>query len=304
MGDKLAFFKSGRFFPLTVVIACFSALILRTAQLLTVVDYETMGFFAEGTPFLAAGGIYLFFVIFALLFIGGIILDKKCGADGYTCKAEDISPKYTLLMGIAFGVGFALQFVQVFADFEKFTLGNWGEMVIMAAYLITAFIFFANKGIKRSAGYVQLIISVSFTVKAASLFMQDTIIVRVSDELILLLSYVSSVMFFLAIGRFITGNENKHTREKLLFFGGAAAVLSVAASVAGGLAFLIDPQYMGEHMANHPISEVSTAFVAISVILALYGKKKEPNEKLEEDQISKNENTENAENKENAQPQA
>lgn len=303
MGDKLKeFFKSGRIFPLSVIIACSMALILRTAQLLTVVDYETMGFFAEGTPFLAAGGIYLFFIIFALLFIGGGYLDRKNGADSFTCKAENISPKYTMLMGIAFGVGFALQFIQVFANFEKFTLGVLGEIVIMAAYLATAFIFFANKGIKRSVGYVQLIISVSFTVKAASLFMQDTIIVRVSDELILLLSYVSSVMFFLAIGRFITGNENKHTREKLLFFGAAAAVLSVAASVAGGLAFLIDSQYMGEHMANHPISEISTAFIAITVILALYGKKKEPNENLEENQIS--ENTENSENKENPQPQA
>ncbi len=302
MGNKSAFFKSGRIFPLTVIIACFAALILRTGQLLTVVDYGTMGFFAEGTPFLAAGGIYLFFGIFALLFIGGIFLDKKCGADGYTCKAENISPKYTMLMGIAFGVGFVVQFVQVFAGFEKFTLGILGEMVIMAAYLATSFIFLANKGIKRSVGYVQLIISVSFTVKAASLFMQDTIIVRVSDELILLLSYVASVMFFLAIGRFITDNENKRTREKLLFFGGAAAVLAVAASVAGGLAFLIDPQYMGENMANHPISEISTAFIAISVILALYGKKKEPDEKLEENQIS--ENTENPENKENPQPQA
>lgn len=281
--------KSSGIFPTAVVAASGAAFIFRIAQLLTVVDFETMGFFDSAAPFLLTSGIYLFFVLAAAVFGAGIFLDKKKGADSFTCKAAHLSPKFTLIMGISFTVGFCLQFVELFFGSGKTGLALVGEIVTMAAYLAAAFMLLARKEIKPSIGYIQLVISVSYTVKAAALFMQDTIIVRVSDELILLLSYVASVLFFLALGRFISGNETKTSRIKLLFTAGVVCVLSVCASLSGAVAYLIDMSYMGDHMANHPLSEIAAAAIALSVIFALYGEKKElTGENNEETQIPQN----------------
>lgn len=280
--DKIGMNKTSGIFPMAVLIASGAAAVFRIAQLLTVVDYGTMGFFDSAAPFALTNGIYVFFGLAAVAFGLGIFFDKKKRADPYNCRATDIAPKHTLRMGIAFGAGFCLQFVQMFTGSAKTGLALAGEIVIMAAYLASAFMLLARKEIKAVIGYFQLIISISFTVKAAALFMQDTIIVRVSDELILLLSYVASVLFFLALGRFISGNEVKSTRIKLLFTAGAVSVLSLSASLAGWIAYLIDLSYFEDLMANHPLSETATALIALSVIFALYGEKKEPKSEDEE----------------------
>lgn len=289
--------KFSGIFPMAVVTASGVMFIFRIAQLLTVVDFETMGFFDSAAPYLLTNGIYLFFLLAAVIFGVGIFLDKKKGYDCYTCKASGLSPKFTLIMGISFIAGFCLQFFQLFFGSGLRGLALVGEIVTMAAYLAAAFMLLARKEIKPSIGYIQLVISVSYTVKAAALFMQDTIIVRVSDELILLLSYVMSVLFFLALGRFISGNETKTSRIKLLFTAGAVSVLSVCASLSGGIAYLIDMSYMGDHMANHPLSEIAAAAIALSVIFALYGEKKELTDENTEGNIEKN----NVEN--NSQPE-
>lgn len=267
--------KSSRIFPIAAIAASVAAMIFRIAQILTVVDYNTMGFFDSAAPFILTNGIYIFFLLAAVIFGFGIFSDKKKGSGAYGCTAREISPKYTLIMGIAFGGGFCLQFVQLFFGEGKTGLALTGEIVTMAAYLAAAFMLLARKGINSSIGYIQLVISVSYTIKSAALFMQDTIIVRVSDELILLLSYVASVIFFLALGRFISGNETKSTKAKLLFTAAAVSVLSLSASAAGWIAYLIDISYMQKHMANHPISETAAAAIALAVIFALYGEKKE-----------------------------
>ncbi len=117
--------------------------------------------------------------------------------------------------------------------------------------------------------------------------MGDTIITRVSDELLLLLSYVSAVFFFLSLGRYFSDNESKDTRKKLLFFASVSACLSACASLAGYIALIIDGAYMKEHMEQHPVSEIGIIIIAFTVIFTLYGKK---TTLLETD----NENDENA----------
>ncbi|MCM1299709.1 MAG: hypothetical protein NC228_09125 [[Eubacterium] siraeum] len=288
--------RASRLFPMAVLAASAVAAIFRIAQLLAVVDYDTMGFFDSAAPFGLTWGIYVFFGIAAIVFIAGILLDKKMGADSYSCKAAEISPKYTLRMGIAFGVGFCLQFIQMFAGSDRTGLAFIGEAVTMAAYLAAAFMLLARKGIKPSVGYIQLIISISYTIKSAALFMQDTIIVRVSDELILLLSYVASVLFFLALGRFISGNETKNTRIKLMFTAGATAVLSLCASFSGWFAYLVDLKYFADKMNNHPLPEMAAAAIALAVIFALYGEKKELDSEQEDTRQPDGEIEEKSEN--------
>ena len=272
--------KKIQILPAAAIVAAVIAVIFRVFQILVVVDYYEMGFFRASAGFLPAGGLYLFLAVAAAALIIGAIVDKKLGSAAYTRPAASLTPKQTALLGAAFLAGACLRFYELVFRFDGFGLSFIGEAVIFVLLTAIGFIILGSRKLKPIVGYLHIIICISCTLKAAALFMQDTIIIRVSDELLLLLSYVGSVLFFLALGRFIAGNESKLTRHKLLIFGGCTAVLALCSSLAGYIAFWVDPQYMAKHMSMHPLSETGTAVIAFAVIMIMYSRSALP---VEED---------------------
>lgn len=252
----------------------------RCFQILVTVDYGEMGFFSADAGFISTNGFYVLLAVAAAALILGAILDKKNGAAAFTFGADTLTSKQTMALGIVFIIGACLRLYDIIFNFNGLSVGLFGEALIFAIFAAIGFMILSKVRIKPSTGYLMLLIAVSYTLKAADLFMGDTVIVRVSDELILLLSYVASVLFFLALGRFIFANETKFTRLKLVFFGGAAAVLSVCASLSGYIALIIDGEYMKEHMATHPVSQIGTAAIAFTVLAVIYCTKREVNENV------------------------
>ncbi|MDE7280252.1 MAG: hypothetical protein K2N36_00740 [Ruminiclostridium sp.] len=255
--------------PLTAILVSAAALILRVFQLLVVVDYSEMGFFSTEAGFFPCYGLYILYALAAVILIVGAVVDKKKEHEAFLFKASHLSSGQISALGFSFVAAAALKLIDLVFGFD-FSLDYVGEAVIFIMFAIIGFILLSKKTVRVSAGYLQLLISISFTVKSAVLFMQDTIIVRVSDELILLMSYVMSVLFFLALGRFLSGNESKHSRGKLLVCGGMAAVMSLCASLAGYIAMLVDSKYMEGKMAMHPISQLGVSVIALAVIIILY----------------------------------
>ncbi|MDE6724629.1 MAG: hypothetical protein K2J79_03400 [Ruminiclostridium sp.] len=255
--------------PLTAIIASAAAAVLRVFQLLVVVDYSEMGFFNTDAGFFPCYGLYILFALTAAVLIIGAVTDKKNQHEAFLFKASHLSPKQTSVLGFSFVASAALKLYDLVFGFE-FSLDYVGEILIFIVFAIIGFILLSKKAVSVSAGYLQLLISISFTVKSAVLFMQDTIIIRVSDELILLMSYIMSVLFFLALGRFLSGNESKHSRGKLFVCGGLAAVMSLCASLAGYIAMIVDSKYMSGKMTMHPISQLGVAVIALAVIIILY----------------------------------
>lgn len=255
--------------PLTAILVSAAALMLRVFQILVVVDYSEMGFFNNDAGFFPCYGLYLLFALAAVILIIGAVTDKKKSHEAFLFKASRLSPKQTSVLGFSFVASAALKLFDLIFGFD-FSLDYVGEVVIFAVFAIIGFILLSKKTVRVSAGYLQLLISISFTVKSAVLFMQDTIIVRVSDELILLMSYIMSVLFFLALGRFLSGNESKHSRGKLFVCGGLAAVMSLCASLAGYIAMIVDSKYMSGKMTMHPISQLGVAVIALVIIIILY----------------------------------
>ncbi len=274
--------KKVNIIPITVFAAAFIAVIFRVFQLLVAVDYSEMGFFDFNAGFFACYGLYIVFALTAVILAAGVFWDRKkmCGA--FICNARSLTSGQTAALGVSFLLVACLKLYDIAFGFAGFSLDFAGEAVIFAAFACIGFMLLSRKYVRPSAGYMQLLIAVSFTVKAAALFMQDTIIVRVSDELILLLSYISSALFFLALGRFLSDNETKRSRGKLLVCGGIAAVLSCAASLAGLIALIIDYKYMADHTAMHPLSQIGAALIVFTVIVILYGKNKSCTKRLEE----------------------
>lgn len=283
--------KKIQILPAVVMVAAAIALIFRAFQILVVVDYYEMGFFSASAGFLPTGGLYLLLAVAVIALIAGAIIDKKLGCTAYTRPAASLTSKQTAILGVSFLIGACLRFYELVFRFNGFGLSFIGEAVIFVLLTAIGFIILGSRSLKPVVGYLHIIICISCTLKAAALFMQDTIIIRVSDELLLLLSYVGSVLFFLALGRFIAGNESKLTRHKLLIFGGCTAVLALCASLAGYIALAVDSDYMADHMSMHPLSETGTAVIAVAVIIILYSKSSLPVE----------EETENGESDETAE---
>lgn len=277
--------------PTAAAAAAAMALIFRVFQLLVVVDYREMGFFAADAGFFPAYGLYLLLAVAAVVFIMGSIADKKSGGPAFTRPVASLTPRQTAVLGFAFLIGAGLRFYELVFRFNGFGLSFIGEALIFVLFTAIGFIILGSKKLKPVVGYLHMVICISYTLKAAALFMQDTIIIRVSDELLLLLSYVASVLFFLALGRFIAANESKLTRHKLFIFAACTGVLSLCAALAGYIAFAIDPSYMGNHMTMHPISEAGAAVIAFAVIFIIYSKNFVPVETQENEEDEENENT-------------
>lgn len=276
--------------PWAVVIAAAVAMIFRVFQLLVTVDYSEMGFYSTDSGFIPTWGLFVFMLIALIVFVVCVVKDNKNLSTAFVCTPVSLTPKQTALLGVAFLVGACLKFYMIAFDFSGINLNFIGEALIFAVFAIIGFMLLGSRKLKPAVGYLMLIISISYTIKAAALFMQDTVITRVSDELILMLSYISAVFFFLSLGRFISLNEGKRTRHKLLIFGGVSAVLSACASLSGYIALFVDSQYMASHMALHPISEIGVLILSLMVIFILYSFKKEldinyePDEKSEENE--------------------
>ncbi len=259
--------------PIASLCAAAAATIFRVFQLLITVDYNEMGFYSSEAGFVTTHGFYLFLLIAAAVFIAAVFIDKKNANAAYIGGTGDLTSKQTAVLGLSFLAAACLKFYMLVFSFKGFGVDFFGEAVIFAVFAAIGFILLGSKKIKPFVGYLMLLISISYTLKSASLFMGDTIITRVSDELLLLLSYVSAVFFFLSLGRYFSDNESKDTRKKLLFFASVSACLSACASLAGYIALIIDGAYMKEHMEQHPVSEIGIIIIAFTVIFTLYGKK-------------------------------
>lgn len=286
--------KTKKILPIASIAASLAAMIFRAFQLLVTVDYNEMGFYSSQAGFLPTYGFYLLLLLAAAVFVAALIIDGKNVSTAYKSDKNALTAKQTAALGLAFLAAACLKFYMLVFSFKSFGIDFIGEAVIFLVFAAIGFTLLGSKKIKTFVGYFMLLISISYTLKAAALFMGDTIITRVSDELLLLLTYVSAVFFFLSLGRYFSGNESKGTRKKLLFFASASACLSASSSLAGYIALIIDGDYMKDHMELHPVSEIGIIILAFTVIFAVYGKKIEltgtDNEKYE-DADSRNEET-------------
>lgn len=265
--------KSTKLLPIISLCAAVIAVIFRSFQILVTVDYNEMGFFSTDAGFFSTYGFYLFLAVAAVVFIAAVFIDSKKVKSAFLSGRDALTPKQTAAMGVSFLIAACFKFYMVVFSFKGFGMDFIGEGIIFIVFAAIGFILLGSRKVKAVTGYLMLLISVSYTLKAAALFMGDTVITRVSGELVLLLSYVSAVFFFLALGRYFSGNESKNSRHKLLIFAACSACLSACASLSGHIALLIDGNYMKDHMEQHPLSEIGVIITAFAVIFILYGEK-------------------------------
>lgn len=248
-------------------------LIVRIWQLSTAIDYDT-GFFIRESGFLP----YLLYVLLGVQLVACIVLitfDSKRKNVAITRNAQSLTPNQVLVIGVSLLAGAVFSFLQLTLDFTKTDLAFFVNVLVFLTYLIAAFLLLSRKKVRESAGFVVIVLPVSYTLKAGTLFMSDTVIVRVSDELLPLLTYIAAVMFFLCLGRYLSGSEAAHSRHKMIFFACAAFVLSTVSTAVKYPMYLIGNPEAVAQMKAPQISELGIWAVSLAVLVVLYQKNKD-----------------------------
>lgn len=248
-------------------------LVVRIWQLSTAVDYNT-GFFTEDSGFVAQL-LYVLLIIQLAVSVVLIVLDSKRKNIAITRNAQSLSPNQVLVMGFAFLAGAICCFLQLTFDFTKIDLAFIGNALVFLTYLIAAFLLLSRKKVREATGFVIIALPVSYTLKAGALFMSDTVIVRVSEELLPLLAYIAAVMFYLCMGRYLSGSEAPHSRHKLIFFASASFVLSTVSVAVKYPMYIVGNPEAAAQMKAPAISELGVWIVSLTVLVILFQKNKD-----------------------------
>lgn len=263
-------------------IAAVLAVILRVVQLSAAIDFET-GFFYDSSSFVSMM-LYILFGVCAVVLVAGIILDKKKKADAFEKTADSLTSRQTLILGVSVLVGALLTAYEVILHLGgELGIAFFGELLVAIVYLVIAFTILSSKQIKKTSGYLMAVIAISYTLKAAGLFMGETVVTRLSEELLLLLTYIVAVFFFLCCGRFLSRNEAKFSRAKLVFFSAALLIISSTVTVSKFIAFAVAPSSVSAGMSGAPVSEIGTLIVSACVLGVLCARSEEQAEKKAEE---------------------
>ncbi len=228
--------KTGKLFFIYNIIAVLIAAVVRFFQYVSIIDYKT-GFFASGTE---AMGLLIYIVFVAAIagFAGLIILGYKKKWTATTVSSDGMNNKATVFLGISFLIAAVLKLYQLFSE----NGGTIFRTIAMGA----AVIFFAALGLMLMkstvppavTGFLNIFPTLIMFSQAIELFMGDLVIKNRSDNLILLLIYVSGTLMFASMARFYARLESKYSRARELFVTGAAFIFSGGYVVAKLLAVL------------------------------------------------------------------
>ncbi len=216
--------KTGKAFFIYSVIAVLIASAVRFFQYVSIMDYET-GFFAGGTEAMGML-VYIIFCVAIAGLAGLIILGYKKKWTAVTVSSDGMDSRATIFLGISYLIAAVLKVYQLFSES--------GGAVFRTIAMASAVIFFAVLGLMLMkstvppavTGFLNIFPTLIMFSQAIELFMGDLVIKNRSDNLILLLVYVSGTLMFASMARFYARLEAKYSRAREILVTGTAFVFS------------------------------------------------------------------------------
>ncbi len=216
--------KTGKAFLIYTAAAMLIASAVRFFQYVSIMDYKT-GFFAGGTEAMGML-VYIVFVAAMAGLAGLLILGYKKKWTATTVSSDGMGSRATIFLGISFLIAAVLKVYQLFSE----NGGTIFRTIAMGA----AALFFAAVGLMLMkstvppavTGFLCIFPTLIMFTQAIELFMGDLVIKNRSDNLILLLVYVSGTLMFASMARFYARLEGKYSRAREIFVTGTAFILS------------------------------------------------------------------------------
>jgi hypothetical protein len=258
-------FKTPRTFLITYfIVAVAAAVIIRYAQFAAdVINFNT-GFFHH-----YAGAIkHLHYIALAVILTGLIILtiiEKKRKTRFFTKRLSHFDDSDTALCGIMLLLAaFAVAYTAVITG-----LGSLDTVQTLTVFLGTAAYAFAGGALlfrKRtypSIGIAFLALAGYYVARLIMQFLENHIILNMSEHLIRLIFTIAIALFYLSAGRMFMRAENKSTRAKTCVFG-FFAIIVAASEITAKVVFMFgSPSVM-----RYDLNSAATQFIAPDMLFA------------------------------------
>lgn len=263
-----------------------AALIIRVFQLLLVVDIDT-GFYEAGHPLSYALSAVM---VAGILLVGFTVIfgsSKNTQVGGTQMKNPFLTDLDTLAhsLGATFSVSvmtmsFALVLDAILQFFEHMAqsavtpvfLLNFAFMLATAAvFLRIAFACMKGRPLSRAMGYSLLLPVIWYTIRSTEYFMSFIQITNISENLLLLLSSLSTLLFLVLCARFFSGYEKNNTRPMLIITGLTCSLVCAVSTVPRYVMIYFGPTGIRQATRMPMIEDLIMAVIAASVAFVLLG---------------------------------
>ncbi len=246
------------FIPITILCT-----VVRYVQLATVIDFNT-GFYDTSSGFLSSL-LYILLGLGFVLLVLAALFDRKSKSEFYIKKLGQVSEPDVKILGLMFLIAAAAGIYTIFTGGLK--LPQMLALVIsVIAYALIGWVLFMKRRISAVSGYLMLLLGISNTIKLVMIFMDNLVITRMSEHLILLLTYVLMALFYFAYGRVFSRNDGRFGRAKAEVLGYSALGLIFCETVSKIIFWLTSSDTMREYLASE-----GTVFIKPDMLAAAEG---------------------------------
>jgi|GEM_PF-1546068 len=225
--------KSSKVVPIFMLIGLITAAVLRFFQYVSVMDFNT-GFFIEGSE-LAGVLIYILMAVIAVVYIVLLILGKKKGEAAYTVSSDGMGSHATQMLGASELLGAGLIASDLLGQIS--TLRMFCEGGIAVILLVSGFLQLKNTVPPTITGHIKIAAAILLFPVLAEIYESDLIMVRRSDKLLVILSYIFICAFFASTARFYSRLETVNSRMRELITSGIVLIITAAHVLPKLLAF-------------------------------------------------------------------
>ncbi len=227
--------KFNKIAPIFLLVGVLLAAGLRFFQYVSIMDYDT-GFFTRNGE-TAGLLIYILMAIVAVVYVILLFADKKGGAAAFTVSTDGMGSHATQVIGIAELISAFIIVWGLISPSDITTLRMICSGGIALILLVSGFLMLKNTVPPTVTGHIKLAAAAVTYFLIAELYESDLILMRRSDKLIVMLSYLLTGAFFASSARAFSRLETVHSRMRELITSGLTFIICAVHTVPKILAY-------------------------------------------------------------------
>lgn len=278
-------------FPFWIMIA--GTILCCAARIFTIFNTDmNTGFIVHGKSVLCN---VLYYGALILTAVGATLTAKRGEILEYTGFANwksNVIGFATLVLAM----GAAYEGIQELNSLSPFVFLAILDFAFALAFIIIAFIILSRKQINAGIGFSYSFVGVYFTIRGVCVFNMRMAIASIPEYLLDMLCIVCGAVFFVVLSRYLTGNDG--SGRAVFFWGTAGAVIGLSPFIGALAAKIVGVSEISERITFgydtaelffqthagdnaymmtglHLINALFGAFAAVTVAVALIGKKPE-----------------------------
>ena len=265
--------KNGK---LTLAVLAAGIILTTIVRFLVITKHTEMttGFLYHGDEPLWNGLYYGAVLLISIAAIFTSIVGKN--DDPEPLAASEIGKGRTIVIGLFTMLSALLAAYEGLDEMHAFTptkLLIAADLVFAVIMAVIAFVTLYRKSFSPVIGYLYSLIGAYCICRGIYCFMSRMAISTVPEYIIECLSVITMAIYFVLLGRFLSGNDTKRTKSAMSFWGVGAASLTFSSAIAPLAAKFIAPVEIGSRIvytaaAAESYRQASAGFDAYKMVIA------------------------------------